>query len=345
MRVLGISDLARVERLEAEWRELWERDPAATPFQSPDWLIPWIGRLWGGGHLAFLALRHGERLTAVAPLFLWGYGPAAPTIRLSWAGSGISDYLGMTCEPGSTGESAAAVLEWIRACPDWHTADLQEQRAGSPLLEAASGMAGWTVSPCSVCPTLELRANRDEQLAAGDARFRRNLKIAEKRLRAAGRAEFVEANDGGHEELLDELFRLHTGRWRERGEDGMLSSEKLEGFHREIARRFCTRGFLRLFVLHVEGSPIAVQYNFAAKGRVYAYLSGFDTAWSRVSPGALVLAHSIAAAIGEGAAVLDFLRKREDFKYAWGATDRENFRLSAARGQAGVWPETCHESR
>ena len=30
-----LESLAALERMEPEWRELWERDPAATPFESP----------------------------------------------------------------------------------------------------------------------------------------------------------------------------------------------------------------------------------------------------------------------------------------------------------------------
>ncbi len=37
-----VNDEAALSALEPEWRELWERDPAATPFQSPAWLVPWV---------------------------------------------------------------------------------------------------------------------------------------------------------------------------------------------------------------------------------------------------------------------------------------------------------------
>ncbi len=72
---------------------------------------------------------------------------------------------------------------------------------------------------------------------------------------------------------------------------------------------------------------IAVQYNLAAKGRVFAYQSGFDPAWARTSPGAVLLAHSIREAVSEGAKEFDFLRHPEEFKYAWGAANRPNYRI------------------
>jgi CelD/BcsL family acetyltransferase involved in cellulose biosynthesis len=60
---------------------------------------------------------------------------------------------------------------------------------------------------------------------------------------------------------------------------------------------------------------------------VYYYLSGFDPAHARYSPGAALVAFAIRSAIEERATQFDFLRKREEFKYQWGARDRVSRRL------------------
>jgi CelD/BcsL family acetyltransferase involved in cellulose biosynthesis len=36
-----ISAAADLEELRADWQLLWERAGSTTPFQSPEWLIPW----------------------------------------------------------------------------------------------------------------------------------------------------------------------------------------------------------------------------------------------------------------------------------------------------------------
>ena len=45
---------------------------------------------------------------------------------------------------------------------------------------------------------------------------------------------------------------------------------------------------------------------------------------ARESPGAILLGELIAWALAEGWRELHFLRGDEDYKYAWGATDRFN---------------------
>ena len=310
-----------LERIAAEWRSIWIRDKTATPFQHPDWLIPWTRHLWSGGKLRVLAIRENTRLVAVVPFFLWGFG--SNRVTLSALGSGISDYPDITCSDSltPTSELRENIRDWIRGDSEWDICDFQDLRPSSLLFEDAA-----RAEP-TVCPVLSLENTIEAQLAQADANLRRSVRTAEKRLRATGRVEFVRADCHNCEALLDRLFELHTGRWLERGESGMFSTAALRTFHGEVVRRFSEAGTLRLYGLLVNGECIAVQYNFAAKGRVYAYQAGFDPAWAHSSPGTVVLAHSIEDAIRERAREFDFLRRAEDFKYAWGAHDTYVYHL------------------
>ena len=308
----------------AEWRVLWASSDSATPFHAPEWLLPWLRHQYGGGRLWFLALRRAGRLDGLVPLFIWGY---PETRRLSLAGSGITDYLDPLIQPGD----AAAVVEHLaRNRADWEVADLQELRAGSPLLDAPVNSLACEVQRYSVCPVLVLPRSMEEVEAALDARFRTNLRRASNRLERAGRVEFEMAGETSLEEYLDALFRLHGARWNASDEPGMLATARLQSFHREVAAGMLARGMLRFHGLRLDGRLIAVQYNLAAHGREYAYLSGFDPAFAKLSPGMLLVAHAIRSAIAEGSGEFDFLRKAEDFKYLWGAGDRINCQLLLA---------------
>jgi CelD/BcsL family acetyltransferase involved in cellulose biosynthesis len=61
----------------------------ATPFQSPDWLIPWWRHL-GSGELRAVALYCGNKLTGLLPLYSETGGNGS---LLRFLGTGISDYL------------------------------------------------------------------------------------------------------------------------------------------------------------------------------------------------------------------------------------------------------------
>src|SRR5579884_3456910 len=92
----------------------------------------------------------------------------------------------------------------------------------------------------------------------------------------AGNVELIKANANNCEDIMSHLCRLHAQRWHERNKAGMLSSEALQAFHREVAQRFAARHILALCGIFLNGDGLAVQYNFMTKNRAYTYLAGFD---------------------------------------------------------------------
>jgi hypothetical protein len=56
----------------------------------------------------------------------------------------------------------------------------------------------------------------------------------------------------------------------------------------------------------------------------YCYIGGFEPDLAVFSPGTLLLAHAIDAAIAAGRLEVDFLRGAEPYKYRFGARDRCN---------------------
>ncbi len=62
-----IDDGDGLAAFEAEWWDLWHACPAATPFRSPAWLLPWW-HVFAPGPLRTVAVRRQGRLVALAPL-------------------------------------------------------------------------------------------------------------------------------------------------------------------------------------------------------------------------------------------------------------------------------------
>jgi CelD/BcsL family acetyltransferase involved in cellulose biosynthesis len=73
------------------WRELWQSDPQATPFQSPEWLMPWW-RQFGNKNLCCVAIDHGGKAIGFLPFYV--YEDSAKRQRqLLPLGIGTTDYL------------------------------------------------------------------------------------------------------------------------------------------------------------------------------------------------------------------------------------------------------------
>src|SRR2546423_5613111 len=89
-RKLLIDEVTTYDALEGlceEWHQLLGRCRWATPFQSPEWLLPWWCAL-GGGELCVITLRRGGRLVGVAPFFV--YWAAGGRRRLGLIRTGVT---------------------------------------------------------------------------------------------------------------------------------------------------------------------------------------------------------------------------------------------------------------
>jgi CelD/BcsL family acetyltransferase involved in cellulose biosynthesis len=118
------------------------------------------------------------------------------------------------------------------------------------------------------------------------------------------------------------LFELHDIRWRSRGHLGAFSTRALRDFHAEISRVALAAGWLRLWVLRLDGKPVAALYGFLYRRTFYFYQSGFDPAFAKDSVGLVMLGVAVRAAMDEGIDELDLLHGTERYKAHWATNTR-----------------------
>lgn len=298
------ADLAA---LADDWAALWQRCPMATPFQSPLWLLPWW-RQFGTGMPRVAVQRQDGVIDGIVPLYVLPEERKALPI-----GAGTTDYLDGL---GSVALLLPAALDRLRADPV-DQLDLIEVPPWSGLrgLSAPGWSAVWRES--SPCPVLTL--------PNVPSHARRKLRMNRNRAERAGGWTVETADAATLAVCLDELVRLHQGRWTAQGEAGVLADAAVLAFWRDAAPGLLGAGLLRLQTLRVGGTLAAVMMALLAPGRIFFYLSGFDAAHSFVSPGSLLLGAMLEEAITEGRTEAHFLRGQESYKYVWGGVDRTNY--------------------
>jgi len=328
MTTLAIEVVAADGALAAlapEWEALWRRVPSATPFQSPAWLLPWWS-VFGTRRPIAAVLRVGDRLAGLLPLYLLDEPPER---KLLLIGAGTTDYLDLLLEPGLPPDAAKTLLHaaLAHAARDAVTAcDLTDLPPGSPL-RTAPPPPGWREAwsmqqPCTVL-VLPPAARRLEDFVR-EGRLR-DLRLARNRATRLGGWGTETAGAESLQPLLAKLFRLHQGRWAERGEPGLFVDPRVRAFHRAAAPRLLAAGTLRLNVLRFGERIVAAYYALlAGADRVLFYLSGFDATHRRESPGTILMGAMIEQAMAEGRRELHLLRGSEAYKYDWGAVERMN---------------------
>jgi len=111
----------------------------------------------------------------------------------------------------------------------------------------------------------------DQYLKGLSASMRRSMFHGRKRLLAMGEVTLRDMEPAGVDGGLDLLNELHARRWGR----PVFTAERLE-FHRAVARTAAAQGRLRLSVLELDGTPVAILYDLIAGRRRYNLQQGFD---------------------------------------------------------------------
>src|SRR5262249_12472241 len=101
----------------------------------------------------------------------------------------------------------------------------------------------------------------------------------------------------------------------------------LVAFHERFSALALERGWLRLFVLTLDGTPLAAFYGFRYGDVFSFYQSGFDPEYGSLSTGLVAMGLTIRRAIEEGASEFDFLHGEEAYKSLWTSKRRALERL------------------
>ena len=326
-----IRDGRAFEALEGEWRELLSTSDADPLFMSWEWSYSWWNHFGAGRALRLVAVRDGARLVALAPLVVRGraFRRLQPFESLEFLGTGTagSDYLDLVVRRGHEAGALDALHRHFDAAGT--TLELSHTAAaGTMAAQLAQRLAGdgWAhvVETIETCPVIELTGHDwDSYLETLGASHRYNVRRRFRKLDKSFDARFECARDDAERaRFLADLVRLHHLRRETLGGSDGLDGDAAIAFHDAVTKRAQAQGWLRLYRLSLDGVAVAAVYGFQVAGRFYFYQSGFDPAYGKHSVGLLVLAHSIRAAIEEGASAYDLLHGNEGYKYHWTSVEQ-----------------------
>jgi CelD/BcsL family acetyltransferase involved in cellulose biosynthesis len=305
-----------------EWTALAER--ASNIFATWEWASTWW-RHFGVGQRSFVtACRADGRLLGILPLYQWG---TRPLRILRFIGHGPGDQLGPIHAPEdramvtqATAELLAQtrwnifVGEHLPAGSGWSGALGAKilAREGSPVLHAPIG--GWAAYLSTRSSNLRQQIGRRERVLAREHRVSFRLVREPEELPAA----------------LDTLFHLHGLRWPA----GTSAFQPRAAFHRDFAAVALERGWLRLWLLELDGRPAAAWYGLRFANIEWYYQAGRDPALEDRSVGFVLLVHSIREALEGGVREYRFGRGHEPFKYRFADDDPGLETITLTRGVA-----------
>jgi CelD/BcsL family acetyltransferase involved in cellulose biosynthesis len=305
-RLTTITDGEAFAALAGEWDPLVLAMPRPSPFLLHAWLRAWWDEYGGGDRRLAVHVAHEDgRLTGALPLF----------VRRRF-GLRVAHVIG---------EDAAALSD-VLVAPDADpaTADLlMERAAGAADLADVFGLAADSslarrlrLIPRAEAPVLDIAEGWDAVYRRRTSGKRRNLHRRRRRqLQELGEVTFTVASRP--DELgvaLEEAFRLHEARWRDRPEASGFATPAGRRFHRAAVRALAPAGVARIALLGVGGRAVACNYFFVLGDRMYFHELAFDPEFARWSPGQVTTLDTLAAAEAEGVTRVEFLGGAERYK-------------------------------
>lgn len=337
LRVAVEHSPGAVAALRDEWIRLVEASDEATIYQTWQWNSAWWDAYRRRKRLWLVTVRDdADRLVGIGP-FYSSYHFGTPMRRLSFLGTGASDYMDLIALPGHSATVCQAILQHLSGVRGYDMADLQHLRPGSALrgyLETPGQPMPrhYQVHNQEPCPFAALPSDFDELAQSLGKKMRSNISYYTRLLTRTFEDGTIEQATGqGIAPAMADLYDLHQKRWRSRRMPGVMGEARIRDFHSRIAGSFAAEGWLRLFVIRAQGRTLAGLYCYRFRERFYYYLGGFDPELGKMSLGTVLTAHAIRAAIDEGCTEFDFLRGDESYKTRWCSGQRMNQRLLVLR--------------
>ena len=303
-----------MDSLREDWRSLAALCP--NPFSSWEWASAWWRHFGKGRGLRIYVVRDADGATvAIVPLYLDRKGPLR---MLRFVGHFPADELGPICAPERAAAVAALCHEHLRRERDWDL--FLAERVPIPVGVGAA-LRGRRLRTESM-PELRIETSDwDEFLAGKSSNFRGQTRTKERRLLRDADLTYRLADDPDRLATdMETLFDLHRRAWAAKGAEGAFR-EDLASFHLDFARAALERGWLRLWIASLDGTPAAVWYGFRIGGVDSFYQGGREPSRERDSIGFVLMAHTVRDAIESGISTYRLLLGAEEYKRRFSSDD------------------------
>jgi CelD/BcsL family acetyltransferase involved in cellulose biosynthesis len=330
MRIERFSDWDALGIGEAGWNRLVERCRTPVPFATWQFQTAWF-RVFATGPLHLLAAQDGAgEWAGILPLYEIPT-PDGPVLRFV-GGTDIADYLDLIAVAGREEEVWKAMLPALGDLA-WRTVDLRPVPAASATPELLGSLAASAGFACRVdveerCPVIDLPETWDGYLASLSGKDRHELRRKIRRAEAGRPRIEVARTPEAMDALMDSFVALHR---QSKVGKARFMNESMEAFFRSLGRALVGAGLAALWMLWLEDRPAAALFCLEQAGSVSLYNSGFDPEARAMSPGVVLIAHTIEDAITRGFRRYDFLRGEEPYKYGFGAVPTEVLRVTLER--------------
>lgn len=347
LTISKISSADEFAELETVWNDLLSASVSNTISLTWEWLWTWWEVFAQGRSLYLLVARDGNEIAGIAPLQLRviRHYSMLPFRRLEFLASGedeadeiCSPYLDFIIRAGREQEVIREFYSYLMEHEtDWDELVLTDIAADSICLSHLRSMCqtdgtGFSITRRQTSIHTVLPHNWESLKARLSTNMRKKIKQGQRIVaEQGGELRLIERQED-FAENFETLINLHQTGWAQRGQAGAFASPLFSSFHWKLADRIFARGWIRLYVLLIEGNPVCAHYDFNYNRKALFYQTGrIVTNCVLPNPGITLESYILEKAIEDGLTEYDHLKgEKGSYKFRWDGQVREIVQIRMA---------------
>lgn len=313
--------------LRDEWNALLEMSKENdNVFLRHEWFDVWWQAFGAEKQMFILLYCDKEELLGIAPLMIFrDRYKTIPYKRLGFIEDANAPSMNFIIERGKEEKVIYAFLKYLlnNKRKTWNVAVLTK----IPNTSATAAICQNFFSRYNIryllrhgqnSPYISVNQDWETFLKSTSLRFRKQLRNKINRLSASGDVTFELWDDIGTDgKYLKDAMNVSSRSWKHREGTSMNSTPGRKKFFKLLSDVASKNGWLRIWLLRLNGNPIAVEYHLEYKGKTHAMRGDFDESWDNLSPGSVLEADIIEQCFKNDLSEYDFCGLPFGYKLRW----------------------------
>lgn len=326
---------ADFQKLHSAWSSLLNKTKHSI-FQTPEFAANWWSSLGNKPRHTLQLVSVSDRdknLVGLAPLFIDQSQEDLTQLKVIGCEQ-VADYLDILIDPDHQKLVTQALIKTILNL-DWHVAEfcnLPENSNSLKFLDNLKHQRSIKVKKTKqdVCPVIQLPTAWSTYLGNLGRKDRHEIRRKWRKLHREAKPHFwVATTTKKVEALLPQFIKLHQA--SSRSKKRFWTNDHLQFFQTTISA-LAKKGWVRLYMLEVNNQLIASMLIFDYQNQFLLYNSGYDAKqYSYLSPGSVLITHTIKDAIEHSLSHYDFMRGDEKYKFRYGAKATSIYKITLTR--------------
>lgn len=337
MLIRAITDFNSFEKLHPQWGSLIKSSSTQDVFLTWEWFYAWLNSYGKNAKLLILTVWEDNDLVGIAPFSLITQKKYGVNFRVLRTLSAPQCDVGGFLVKKDKEEAIEAIINWLTAQKgEWDLIELNQFQKDNPETQhiltqlAQNNFQVWEKSNKHFY--INYTNGWDHYCSELSKNFRKQIRKNERLAEEAGGCEV--RRFGGETctwEVIETIMEIN----RHATYPYIYHSKEDQELHRSLIQVMAENKWFEVYILYLQGTPIAYEYGFLYNRRMADWRVGFDRRNKfSFSPGVFLTAQVMKTGFSENQIEIDFLRGDEGYKNDWRPLYREYIHVKAMPSSA-----------